>query len=465
MDSFPIFVTVAGRRVVIVGGGEAAARKLRLLAATSAEIVVVATQVAPEIAALAACGTVRHAAREFDPADLAAAALVFAATGDPAKDAAVSAAAQAARVPVNVVDCAELSSFTTPAIVDRDPVVVAIGSAGAAPVLVRRVRAQIERLLPARLGALARFAARFRRAVQAVVADADARRRFWECFFGGPVAARVLAGDERGAAEAMLSAINRGSAPAGSGIVYVVGTGPGDPDLLTLRALQLMEQADVVLHDDLVSPKIMARVRRDAIRVDVGKRRGRPGIGQAAINDLMVAEARKGRRVLRLKSGDPFVFGRGGEEVAHLRRHGIAAVVVPGITAALGGLAAAGIPLTHRDHASTAVLTTGHRRADRASGQRANGQTLVVYMGLANAPRIAAELLADGLPAETPVAVIENGTRPDQRVSAGALGDLPAIAARHRGGGPALLVVGEVVREADAWRACVGELEQQRVAG
>ncbi|MBL8835384.1 MAG: uroporphyrinogen-III C-methyltransferase, partial [Alphaproteobacteria bacterium] len=365
MDSFPIFISVAGRRVVVVGGGESAARRVRLLLATTAAIVVVAREVDAEIAALARAGRVRHEPHDFSAADLADAALVFAASGDPAVDAEVSGAAQAARVPVNVVDRPALCSFNVPAIVDRDPIMVAIGSDGTAPVLVRGLRARIEALLPARLGALARFAARFRRAVQAVVQGPDARRRFWERFFDGPIAARVLAGDERGAAEAMLSTFNRQGGRAEPGIVTIVGTGPGDPDLLTVRALRLMEQADVVLHDDLVSPEIMARVRRDATRIDVGKRKGRAGIGQEAINDLMVAEARKGRRVLRLKSGDPFVFGRGGEEIEHLRRHGIAAVVVPGITAALGGLAAAGIPLTHRDHAATAVLTTGHRRADR----------------------------------------------------------------------------------------------------
>ncbi len=462
MDSFPIFVSVAGRRVVVVGGGEAAARKLRLLRATTADIVVIAPDLNAEIAELAHCGHVGYVARQFAPADLADAALVFVASGDAATDAAASAAARAARVPVNVVDQADLSSFIMPAIVDRDPVVVAIGSDGSAPVLVRTLRARIEALLPARLGAVARFAARFRRAVQAVLHRPDARLRFWERFFDGPIADRVLAGDERGAAEAMLSALNRGGARSDGGIVHIVGTGPGDPDLLTLRAVRLMEQADVVLHDGLVAPEIMARVRRDAIRIDVGKRKGRPGIGQDTINGLMIAEARKGRRVLRLKSGDPFVFGRGGEEVEHLRRHGIASVVVPGITAAVGALAAAGIPLTHRDHAATAILTTGHRRSD---GRPAGGETRVIYMGVSNAAAIAADLIADGVKATTPVAVIENGTRPDQRVSTGFLADLPEIARRHDGGGPAVLVVGDVVRMADAWGACDEDYVLQQVAG
>lgn len=340
MDYLPIFVGLRDRRVLVVGGGEAAVRKIRLLARTAAVIVVVAPTVDAEIAGLAAEGRVRLERRDFAPADVQGCAIAFAAAADPAIDDAVAQAAAAAGVPVNVVDRPDISSFIMPAIVDRDPVVVAIGSGGTAPVLVRNLRAQIESLLPARLGALARFAARFRRSAQALIAGAIDRRRFWERFFDGPVAARVLAGDERGASEAMLPVLNRapiaGRGAVERGVVYIVGTGPGDPDLLTLRALQLMQQADVVLHDELIVPEILDRVRRDAVRIHVGKRKGWQARSQDEINALMVQEARKGQRVLRLEAGDPFVLGRGGEEVEHLRRHGVPVVAAPGITAAPG---------------------------------------------------------------------------------------------------------------------------------
>jgi uroporphyrin-III C-methyltransferase/precorrin-2 dehydrogenase/sirohydrochlorin ferrochelatase len=323
MDYLPIFMGLRGRRALVVGGHEAAARKIRLLARTGAAIVVVARDVGDEIADLAVRGALVLARRDFAPADLAGAAIVFAAAEDHATDDAVAEAARGAGVPVNVVDRPESSSFIMPAIIDRDPVVVAIGSAGTAPVLVRKLRAQIENLLPARLGALARFAARFRRGAQALIVGAVERRRFWERFFDGPVAARVLAGDERGAAEAMLPVLNRAPSlnhgSAEGGVVYLVGTGPGDPDLLTLRALQLMEQADIVLADESIAPAILDRVRRDAIRVPLANR------SQQQIEDLMVAELRKGQRVLRL------VVGQGPSDAEPLRRRGVAVVTVPGI--------------------------------------------------------------------------------------------------------------------------------------
>jgi uroporphyrin-III C-methyltransferase/precorrin-2 dehydrogenase/sirohydrochlorin ferrochelatase len=329
MDYLPIFIGLRDRRALVVGGGEAAARKIRLLAKAGAAITVVApTQACDEIAALAADGALALAHRAFAPRDLAGCALAFAAAEDRAIDDAVAQAATAAGVPVNVVDRPECSSFIMPAIVDRDPVVVAIGSAGAAPVLVRKLRAQIEGLLPARLGALARFAARFRRGARAVVAGAVERRRFWERFFDGPIAARVLAGDERGAAEAMLPALNR-TAAVEPGVIYLVGTGPGDPDLLTVCALQLMAEADVVLIDGSIAPEILERVRRDAIRVPIA---GRSAVD---IETLAVAEARKGSRVLRL------VVGQGIADADRLRGHGVAVVAVPGIA-----IPAAVAPLT-----------------------------------------------------------------------------------------------------------------------
>jgi uroporphyrin-III C-methyltransferase/precorrin-2 dehydrogenase/sirohydrochlorin ferrochelatase len=342
MDYLPIFIGLRDRRALVVGGGEAAARKIRLLAKAGAAIVVVAADACDEIASLAASAKLTLARRDFAPADLAGCALAFAATEDAAIDDAVAAAGAAAGVPVNVVDRPERSSFIMPAIVDRDPVVVAIGSAGAAPVLVRKLRAQIEGLLPARLGALARFAARFRRGAQALIGTQMARRRFWERFFDGPIAARVLAGDERGAAEAMLPVLNRSVRGDDRGVIYLVGAGPGDPDLLTLRALQLMAEADLVLVDEWLGDgklgaAILERVRRDAIRIPVAGRTA------AQIEALAVAEARKGSRVLHL------VAGQGIADAERLRRQGVAVVAVPGIAAPADVVPLAGAWTHHQE--------------------------------------------------------------------------------------------------------------------
>jgi uroporphyrin-III C-methyltransferase/precorrin-2 dehydrogenase/sirohydrochlorin ferrochelatase len=321
------------------------------------------------------------------------------------------------------------------------------------------VRAKIEAMLPTGIGRLARFAEGFRRAVRANYPDGGARRRFWEGFFAGPVAASVLSGDERWARERMMTMVNRpGSAAQSSGIVHIVGAGPGDPDLLTLRAFRLLQEADVIVHDRLVAPESLDRARRDAVRIDVGKAKGSHTLTQHQINELLLREARSGHRVVRLKGGDPFVFGRGGEEREFLTRHHIRTELVAGITAATGCAAAAGIPLTHRDHAQAAVLITGHGKdgepdVDWAALARQR-QTLVVYMGASIAGRIARRLIGGGMDRATPAAVITNGTRSDQQVETGFLGELEDLAVRTAGG-PALIVVGDVVRQADAWAAPV----------
>ncbi len=401
MQYFPLFLSLQARPVVVVGGGEPAARKIRLLRKADALVTVVAFDVVAEIDALVNDGTVAWVRRGFVAGDLRDKVLAIAATGREAVDARVGEAAQDAGIPVNVVDRADLSTFVTPAVVDRDPVVVAIGSGGAAPVLARRLRAAIERLLPQRLGALARFAESFRTAVKATTTSDTERRRFWESFFDGPVAARVLDGDIAGAREQMLSLINRPQSDSGdAGSVHIVGAGPGDPELLTLKALRLLENADVVIYDKLVGAGILDLVRRDAERIFVGKSKSRHTKTQAEINDSILAHARAGRRVVRLKGGDPFVFGRGGEEVAYLHRHGVTAEVVPGITAASGCAAATGIPLTHRDHAQAVTLLTGHVKDGASdldwSTLAGRGRTLVIYMGVSAAARIAARLIEWG---------------------------------------------------------------------
>jgi uroporphyrin-III C-methyltransferase/precorrin-2 dehydrogenase/sirohydrochlorin ferrochelatase len=455
MDYFPIFLDLKGRRVLIVGGGEAAARKLRLLRKAGAEITVVATRPGVEIEESGA----RLVRRGFVAGDVGGHAIVFAASENETLDDRVAEAAAAAGVPFNVLDRADASSFILPAIVERDPVLIAISSGGAAPVLARRLREAIERLLPARLGSLARFADSFRGAIKALLPDAASRRRFWERFFDSAIAEAILAGDDSKAREGMLTLVNRKAAndSAEAGIVHLVGAGPGSPDLLTLRALQVMQRADVVVYDRLVGPQILDQARRDAERLYVGKAAGHHSLPQEEINALLVRLASEGKRVVRLKGGDPFIFGRGGEELDYLRKRNIAVEVVPGITAALGCAASVGLSLTHRDHAQALTLVTAEGRdgepaIDWAALARPN-QTLAIYMGVGAAGRIARRLIASGLSAATPVAVVENGTLPDQRGVVGRLGGLRALIRESGITGPAIIFVGEVARNVSAGEA------------
>jgi uroporphyrin-III C-methyltransferase/precorrin-2 dehydrogenase/sirohydrochlorin ferrochelatase len=451
MRHLPAFLSVRGQTCLVVGGGTPAAAKVRLLRRSGAAVTVIAPGLGSEIAALANAGEVRVIRRASVDGDVAGCTVVFAASGAAEVDRHVAAAAHRAGVPVNVVDRPDLSSFITPAIVDRDPVVVAISTGGAAPVLARRLRAALERRLPAGLGRLARFAEMFRGAVKATLPSPLARRRFWEHFFDGPLAEAVLTGDERGARERMLALVNRPAAAARpQGAVAIVGAGPGDPELLTLRATRLLQEADVVLYDRLIGPGILDHARRDAERIYVGKAPSAHVHTQDEINDLMAAHAAAGRRVVRLKGGDPFVFGRGGEEVDHLRRRGVAVEVVPGITAATGCAALAGIPLTHRDHASALTFVTGHGQAgapepDWRALARAR-HTLVIYMGWSSAGAIARRLIAHGMAPDTPAAVVENGTRPEQKLVTATVATLARTIAGAGIVGPALIVVGEVVR-------------------
>lgn len=457
MRYLPLFADLVDRRALVVGAGEEAARKLRLLLRAGAMPLVVAETVSEEVEAHARAGRIRLERRAFAPGDLRGVSLAVVAEPHRPTAEAAARAARGAGVPVNAVDRPDLSTVIMPGIVDRDPILVAIGSAGDAPVLVRRLRERIEALLPARLGRLAAFAGRFRGAVAAALGDGPgagtARRRFWEAFFDGPIAADLLAGRDSGTTEAMLRLVNCGAAaPAPAGRVALVGVGPGDPDLLTLRALRAMQDADVVVHDALIGPDLLDCVRRDAERIDVGKRKGRHAASQAEINAVLLREARAGRRVVRLKGGDPFIFGRGGEELAWLRRHGVAVEVVPGITAALGAAALAEIPLTHRDHAAAVTLVSGHDRGGTATLPPAlladRSVTLAVYMGVSVAGAIADQAIAAGRPRETPAALIERASLPDQRIRRGRLADLAALA--EGVDGPALIVFGEAVAAADA---------------
>ena len=455
MNYFPAFFDLKDRPALIVGGGEAAARRLRLLQKAGARVTIVAPRVGEEIAAAIGEGRIAAVRRGFVSGDINGQTIVFAATGLPAVDERVAEAARTAGVPVNVADHAGLSSFIVPAIVERDPVVIGISTGGAAPVLASRLREAIERLLPARLGRLAKFADSFRAAVKATVPNAAARLRFWDRFFDGPVADQVLIGNECGAREKMLTLVNgrAAGAPARGGVA-IVGAGPGDPDLLTLRALRLIQRADVVIYDKLVGPGVLDLARRDAERIYVGKSKGDHSKSRDEINALIAGQAQAGRRVVRLKGGDPFIFGRGGEELEYLRQRGIPVEVVPGITAALGCAAATGIPLTHRDHAQAVTFATGQGKdgepeLDWATLARLK-QTLVIYMGVGAAGRIAARLIDHGLDPATPVAVIENGTLPSQKALYGRLSGLGWLVRQSDIAGPALIVIGSVTALAEA---------------
>jgi uroporphyrin-III C-methyltransferase/precorrin-2 dehydrogenase/sirohydrochlorin ferrochelatase len=456
MDFLPLFHNLKGRTVLLVGGGEVALRKGRLLADAGAVLRVVAPQIDAQLLSMAAVSHGQGELRGYQETDLAGVCLVIAATDDQALNAQVSQHAQTRGIPVNAVDAPALCSVIFPAIVDRSPLIVAITSGGDAPVLARLIRAKIETWIPAAYGQLAGLSKRFRAQVKGLFPDVQQRRVFWEEVFQGQVAESVFAG-KLGEGERLLEEKIAGAAPKSLGEVYLVGAGPGDPDLLTFRALRLMQQADVVLYDRLVAPEIVELCRRDAERIYVGKRRSEHALPQEQINQQLVTLAKQGKRVLRLKGGDPFIFGRGGEEIEELAAHGIPFQVVPGITAASGCAAYAGIPLTHRDYAQSVRFVTGHLQDGSCdlpwSDLITPGQTLVFYMGLTGLPQICVQLIAHGRSAQTPVALIQQGTTRNQRVFTGTLGSLPGLLATQTVQAPTLVIVGEVVklREKLAW--------------
>jgi uroporphyrin-III C-methyltransferase/precorrin-2 dehydrogenase/sirohydrochlorin ferrochelatase len=456
MEFLPLFHKLRDSQVLVVGGGEIALRKSRLLADAGAVLRVVAPAIDPQLADLVRGSGGQMLDRGYMQSDLDGCQLVIAATDDEPLNAQVSADARARCVPVNVVDSPALCTVIFPAIVDRSPLVVAVSSGGDAPVLARLIRAKLETWIPSTYGELAGLAARFRQKVKALYPDVTQRRAFWEEVFQGPIADRQLAG-QGAEAERMLQAKVDGAPPHAPGEVYLVGAGPGDPDLLTFRALRLMQQADVVLYDRLVAPAILELCRRDAERVYVGKRRAEHALPQEQINQQLVNLAKQGKRVLRLKGGDPFIFGRGGEEIEELAAHGIPFQVVPGITAASGCAAYAGIPLTHRDYAQSVRFVTGHLKDGTSDlpwhDLVSPAQTLVFYMGLIGLPIICEQLIRHGRGADTPAALIQQGTTVNQRVFTGTLADLPRLVAEHEVHAPTLVIVGEVVvlREKLAW--------------
>ncbi|MGN5106969.1 siroheme synthase CysG [Aeromonas hydrophila] len=454
MDYLPIFCRLDNKPVLLVGGGEVAERKARLLLDAGAQLTVVAPELDPELAELAANGSIEWLTGEFAPQQLTGKWLVVAATDRREVNALVYQSANQARIFANVVDDPKRSSFIMPSIIDRSPLMVAISSGGKAPVLARLLREKLEALLPQHLGAVAAFAGSLRERVKARFASMGERRRFWERLLGADRLGQALARGDSASANQLADSLFADESQTG-GEVVLVGAGPGDPGLLTLHALRQMQQADVVVYDRLVSDEVMALVRRDAKRIFVGKQAGNHCVPQEGINQLLLDEAKKGQRVVRLKGGDPFIFGRGGEELETLVGNGIGFQVVPGITAASGCAAYAGIPLTHRDHAQSVRFVTAHGKGGAQDLDwpllAKDKQTLVFYMGLSSCAVIREQLMANGKGGATPVALIERGTQPSQRVIRGTLDQLPELAVGVES--PALIMVGSVVTLADqlAW--------------
>ncbi|MBL8583538.1 MAG: uroporphyrinogen-III C-methyltransferase [Rhizobiaceae bacterium] len=455
LNAFPVFMRVDERMVVIVGGAAEALAKARLLSQSRASLRIVADRPSPELADFAAVNGAELVTGPYARSSLEGAALVFAASGDEALDRQISEDARALGIPVNAVDRPELCDFYTPALVNRAPVCVAIGTEGAAPVLAQSIRARIEQMLSPSLGSLATLAAGFRGAVERLLPKGGERRRFWADFFAGAPAREMEVGsleDARAAAAELL--LRRAAA---NGHVALVGAGPGAEDLLTLRAHRLLNEADAIVHDALVPEAVIAMGRRDAERLPVGKRKGCHSKSQAEINDLLVSLAGQGKRVVRLKSGDPLVFGRAGEEMQALRDAGISYEVVPGVTAAFAAAADFELPLTLRGVTSSMVFTTGHDLKGESLPDWArlaiSGATVAVYMGRSVAAEVAARLTAAGLASDTAVAVVENASLGTRRLLHGTLADLPSLQQRDDLGGPVMTIIGDAVAGANFTRS------------
>lgn len=451
MDYLPLFFDLRNKPCLIVGAGEVAARKLELLCRAGADVRIVAPAVGESVRTLIAQHKLEVAEREFTESDVTGAVLVIAATNDESVNQRVFDCCDAAGLLINSVDNPQISNVIFPGIIDRSPVLVAISTAGSSPTLARVVRGWIEARLPPGLGRLAEFIGARREEIKERLGTIRERQRFWQRIINGPAGERAMRGDAAAAGRAFdseLSAQLSAEAPA-AGCVLLVGAGPGDPELLTLKGLRAVQGADVILYDNLVNAEILEYARRDAEKIYVGKKRKFSGIRQEEINALLVEHARAGRNVVRLKGGDPFVFGRGGEETEVLAAAGIDCTVIPGITAATGAASYAGIPLTHRDVAQSIRFVTGHRASDRTNLEWPElakpGQTLVIYMGLPGLEDILAKLIEHGLAATTPAALIEKATLPEQRIVIGDLSDLARKVRAVNIVGPTTIIVGEVI--------------------
>lgn len=449
MRYFPIFVDAQALNCLVVGAGEVAARKAELLMKTPANITVVAPQVCATVQRAAEQGKIVVDQREFVESDLDDKQLVFVATSDTELNAHIQRLASARNILVNVVDNTPLCRFITPSIIDRSPILIAMSSGGVAPVLLRYLRQKLESWVPQKISLLGQFSEKFREQVKQRFSSVTERRYFWEDVLDGQIAEQVLAGNSTQAEALFASKLQQEDAVSSQGEVYLVGAGPGDPELLTFKALRLMQKADVVVYDRLVSQDILELVRRDAEKIYVGKAKDRHTLPQDEINALLASEALKGNRVVRLKGGDPFIFGRGGEEIETLIQHNISFQVVPGITAASGAASYAGIPLTHRDHAQSVVFATGHLRDNSIDlnwpALAQQNQTTVFYMGLTGLNIICQKLIEHGLDSTTPIALIESATLADQKVVCGTLENIQQQQGFETIKPPTLIVVGSVV--------------------
>ncbi len=448
MDFLPIFLNIQSQSCLVVGGGEIAARKVSLLQRAKAKVTVISPELSNSLSKENAHNRIHYIQKTFAESDLTDYQLVIAATNQSEVNILVSKLAKARQIPVNVVDHPDLCSFIMPSIIDRSPVVIAVSTGGASPVLARLIRTKLEALIPTAYGHLADFARHFREKVKSKITHESSRRHFWEKSLQGNIAERVFSGDLDTAHRMMNEMLdNQQDNPMGE--VYLVGAGPGDPDLLTFKALRLMQQADIVVYDRLVSEGVLDLTRRDAERIYVGKERSSHALRQEEINQLLAKLAKQGKRVVRLKGGDPFIFGRGGEEIDTLAQQGVPFQVVPGITAASGCASYAGIPLTHRDYAQSVSFVTGHLKDNTTNlnwQQLAQkNQTVVFYMGLQGLPVIIQQLIANGVPKTMPVALVQQGTTELQRVFTGTLDNIIAIVEKEKPKPPTLIIIGEVV--------------------
>ncbi|MGZ8199299.1 MAG: siroheme synthase CysG [Methylosarcina sp.] len=449
MDYFPIFLKLKDQDCLVVGAGDIAARKIELLSRAGAKITVIAERISPTILAMQGSHRLKILQKPFSPEDIQGCRLVVSATDHTEINEWVAKTATQQNIPVNVVDNPELCSFIFPAIIDRSPIIAAITSGGAAPVLARLLRAKMETLITPSYGRLAQLAEKYRHEVKCHIGQGSQRRIFWETVFQGSIAELIFSGKEKEAEQLLQDQLASRDPASSQGEVYLIGAGPGAPDLLTFRALRLMQQADVVVYDRLVSPEILDLARRDSEKIYVGKQRQHHALPQESINSLLAELAKAGKRVARLKGGDPFIFGRGGEEIETLMQQGVHFQVVPGITAASGCATYAGIPLTHRDHAQSCTFVTGHLKDGSINLNwtqlAAPNQTVVIYMGLVGLRNICESLIAHGSPKDLPIALIQQGTTQNQRVFTGTLETMPAAVAGQPIKPPTLIIIGTVV--------------------
>lgn len=466
MDYFPIFLDIRSKRCLVVGGGAVAERKSANLLRAGADLVLIAPKITDSLLSWKEAGQLTHLPRNFTEADISGSRLVIAATDDTQVNRQIAELAQAQQIPVNVVDQPELCSFIVPSIIDRSPVVAAVSTGGASPVLARLIRSRMESMIPAGYGRLADLCSRFRQRVKDTFAKPAERRIFWDRVLAGGVAERIFSGHTEEAEQLLEQTLTEAASKKNIGEVYLVGAGPGDPDLLTFRALRLMQQADVVVYDRLVAKPILEMTRQDAQHIYVGKERDKHTLRQEEINQLLARLAKEGKRVVRLKGGDPFIFGRGGEEIDTLAAEGIPFQVIPGITAAAGCASYAGIPLTHRDYAQSVTFVTGHLKDGSMNLNwemlAQPSQTIVFYMGLVGLPVICEQLQAHGVPADMPIALVQQGTTHMQRVFTGTLADIQEVVEREKPKPPTLIIVGRVVelQEKLSWYKAPAHSEQ-----